>query len=177
MYKNKTNKLQENCHSFFTFSVGIFLLKSIWLCFKMHFRRTVWKKVFSACFPLRSAIRFAIRSAICFASVFYIVFPEQFSRLFFFPALSVLQSAAAPPNAILPVSPDIIFLFVIARFFAQEFEKKIFVFFIAPHIVFYVVFTTIRAHSDKNILYFIYNGLSLHEIPHKNHFLLCFFKA
>ena len=110
-------------------------------------------------------------------TVFYIVFPEHFSRLFFFPALSVLQSAAAPPDAILPVSPDIIFLFVIARFFAQEFEKKFFVFFIAPHIVFYVVFTTVRAHSDKNILYFIYNGLSLHEIPHKNHFLLCFFKA
>ena len=152
MYKNKTNKLQENCHSFFTFSVGIFLLKSIWLCFKMHFRQTVWKKVFSAYFPPRFAIHFV--------SVFLYRFPGTFFALFFFPALAALQSAAAPPDTILPVSPDIIFLFVIARFFAQEFEKKFFVFFIAPHIVFYVVFTTIRAHSDKNILYFIYNRLS-----------------
>ena len=92
--------------------------------------------------------------------VFLYRFPGTFFALFFFPALAALQSAAAPPDTILPVSPDIIFLFVIARFFAQEFEKKFFVFFIAPHIVFYVVFTTIRAHSDKNILYFIYNRLS-----------------
>lgn len=167
MYKNKTNKLQENCHSFFTFSVGIFLLKSIWLCFKMHFRQTVRKKVFSACFPPRIAIRFVSVFYIfftpffsCSFSCFLYRFPGTFFALFFFPALAALQSAAAPPDTILPVSPDIIFLFVIARFFAQEFEKKFFVFFIAPHIVFYVVFTTIRAHSDKNILYFIYNRLS-----------------
>lgn len=167
MYKNKTNKLQENCHSFFTFSVGIFLLKSIWLCFKMHFRQTVRKKVFSAYFPPRFAIHFVSVFLYIFHSVFFVFFscflyrfPETFFALFFFPALAALQSAAAPPDTIFPVSPDIIFLFVIARFFTQEFEKKFFVFFIAPHIVFYVVFTTIRAHSDKNILYFIYNRLS-----------------
>ena len=168
MYKNKTNKLQENCHSFFTFSVDIFLLKSIWLCFKMHFRQTVRKKVFSAYFPPRFAIHFVSVFLYIFHSVFFVFFllfflyrfPGTFFALFFFPALAALQSAAAPPDTILPVSPDIIFLFVIARFFAQEFEKKFFVFFIAPHIVFYVVFTTIRAHSDKNILYFIYNRLS-----------------
>ena len=95
----------------------------------------------------------------CFFSCFLYHFPGTFFALFFFPALAALQSATAPPDTILPVSPDIIFLFVIARFFAQEFEKKFFVFFIAPHIVFYVVFTTIRAHSGKNILYFIYNRL------------------
>lgn len=74
MYKNKTNKLQENCHSFFTFSVGIFLLKSIWLCFKMHFRQTVRKKVFSAYFPPRFAIHFV--------SVFFIYFSLRFFRIF-----------------------------------------------------------------------------------------------
>lgn len=168
MYKNKTNKLQENCHSFFTFSVGIFLLKSIWLCFKMHFRQAVWKKVFFRLFsaPFRHTfclcffIYFSLRFFRVFSPVFLYRFPGTFFALFFFPALAALQSAAAPPDTILPVSPDIIFLFVIARFFAQEFEKKFFVFFIAPHIVFYVVFTTIRAHSGKNILYFIYNRLS-----------------
>lgn len=167
MYKNKTNKLQENCHSFFTFSVGIFLLKSIWLCFKMHFRQAVWKKVFFRLFsaPFRHTFClcfFIIFHSVfsCFFSCFLYRFPGTFFALFFFPALAALQSAAAPPDTILPVSPDIIFLFVIARFFAQEFEKKFFVFFIAPHIVFYVVFTTIRAHSGKNILYFIYNRLS-----------------
>lgn len=150
--------------------------KSFFRLFSAPFRHTfchTFRHMFCLCFLY-------IFHSVCFrffSPVFYIVFPEHFSRLFFIPALSVLQSAAAPPDAILPVSPDIIFLFVIARFFAQEFEKKFFVFFIAPHIVFYVVFTTVRAHSDKNILYFIYNGLSLHEIPHKNHFLLCFFKA
>lgn len=113
----------------------------------------------------------------CFFSCFLYHFPGTFFALFFFPALAALQSATAPPDTILPVSPDIIFLFVIARFFAQEFEKKFFVFFIAPHIVFYVVFTTIRAHSGKNILYFIYNRLPQLKIPCKNHFLLCFFKA
>ena len=160
MYKNKTNKLQENCHSFFTFSVGIFLLKSIWLCFKMHFRQAVWKKVFFRLFSAPFRHTFCLCFFIIFHSVFFVFFllfflyrfPGTFFALFFFPALAALQSAA--------VSPDIIFLFVIARFFAQEFEKKFFVFFIAPHIVFYVVFTTIRAHSDKNILYFIYNRLS-----------------
>ena len=168
MYKNKTNKLQENCHSFFTFSVGIFLLKSIWLCFKMHFRQTVWKKsffpsVFRPVSPYILSLFFYIFFTpffSCFFSCFLYHFPGTFFALFFFPALAALQSAAAPPDTILPVSPDIIFLFVIARFFAQEFEKKFFVFFIAPHIVFYVVFTTIRAHSGKNILYFIYNRLS-----------------
>ena len=167
MYKNKTNKLQENCHSFFTFSVGIFLLKSIWLCFKMHFRQTVWKKVFFRLFSAPFRHTFCLCFFIyftpffsCFFSCFLYHFPGTFFALFFFPALAALQSAAAPPDTILPVSPDIIFLFVIARFFAQEFEKKIFCFFIAPHIVFYVVFTTIRAHSGKNILYFIYNKLS-----------------
>lgn len=166
MYKNKTNKLQENCHSFFTFSVGIFLLKSIWLCFKMHFRQAVWKKVFFRLFsaPFRHTfclcfLLFFTPFFRVFSPVFLYRFPGTFFALFFFPALAALQSAAAPPDTILPVSPDIIFLFVIARFFAQEFEK-FFVFFIAPHIVFYVVFTTIRAHSGKNILYFIYNRLS-----------------
>lgn len=136
MYKNKTNKLQENCHSFFTFSVGIFLLKSIWLCFKMHFRQTVRKKVFSACFRPVSPyilslffIYFSLRFFRVFSPVFLYRFPGTFFALFFFPALAALQSAAAPPDTILPVSPDIIFLFVIARFFAQEFEKKFFVFF------------------------------------------------
>ena len=134
----------------------------------MHFRQTVWKKVFFRLFsaPFRHTfclcffIYFSLRFFRVFSPVFLYRFPGTFFALFFFPALAALQSAAAPPDTILPVSPDIIFLFVIARFFAQEFEKKVFVFFIAPHIVFYVVFTTIRAHSGKNILYFIYNRLS-----------------
>lgn len=134
----------------------------------MHFRQTVWKKVFFRLFsaPFRHTfclcffIYFSLRFFRVFSPVFLYRFPGTFFALFFFPALAALQSAAAPPDTILPVSPDIIFLFVIARFFAQEFEKKFFVFFIAPHIVFYVVFTTIRAHSGKNILYFIYNRLS-----------------
>ena len=74
MYKNKTNKLQENCHSFFTFSVGIFLLKSIWLCFKMHFRQAVWKKVF---FRLFSA---PFRHTFCLC--FFIYFSLRFFRVF-----------------------------------------------------------------------------------------------
>ena len=74
MYKNKTNKLQENCHSFFTFSVGIFLLKSIWLCFKMHFRQAVWKKVF---FRLFSA---PFRHTFCLC--FFIYFSLRFFRIF-----------------------------------------------------------------------------------------------
>jgi hypothetical protein len=53
---------------------------------------------------------------VAFSPVFLYRFPGTFFALFFFPALAALQSAAAPPDTILPVSPDIIFLSVMTQF-------------------------------------------------------------
>lgn len=98
----------------------------------------------------------------CFFSCFLYHFPGTFFALFFFPALAALQSAAAPPDTILPVSPDIIFLFVIARFFAQEFEKK-FLFFLLRRTSFFMLFLLPSAHTLVKIFYTLFT-ISYHNL-------------
>lgn len=98
---------------------------------------------------------FSLRFFSCFFSCFLYRFPGTFFALFFFPALAALQSAAAPPDTILPVSPDIIFLFVIARFFAQEFEKN-FLFFLLRRTSFFMLFLLPSAHTLVKIFYILF---------------------
>lgn len=98
---------------------------------------------------------FSLRFFRVFSPVFLYRFPGTFFALFFFPALAALQSAAAPPDTILPVSPDIIFLFVIARFFAQEFEKKFFVF-LLRRTSFFMLFLLPSAHTLIKIFYILF---------------------
>lgn len=69
----------------------------------MHFRQTVWKKVFFRLFsaPFRHTfclcffIYFSLRFFRVFSPVFYIIFPEHFSR-FFLPGPRRLAIGSSP---------------------------------------------------------------------------------